>query len=42
MALCLLVLVYSISREAGVVAASQISVGKRETPVIVVDVDAGS
>ena len=39
--MCLLVLVYGVSRQAGVMASSQISVEKREQPVIVVDVGHG-
>lgn len=39
--MCLLVLVYGVSRQAGVMVSSQISVEKREQPVIVVDVGHG-
>lgn len=41
MALCMLALISGLSQEAGVMAASQISLGKKEQPVIVVDVGHG-
>lgn len=41
MAVCLLILVYGISRQAGILAASQVSVTQKEKTVVVIDVGHG-
>lgn len=41
MAVCMLILIYGISRQAGILVNSQVSVTQKEKPVIVIDVGHG-
>lgn len=41
MATCMLILIYGISRQAGMLAASQVSVTQKEKPIVVIDVGHG-